>query len=394
MWQNIFHWHTSKSFTKILTHNIHLVQGNVRFILHSIGMLRILNGALYFRNFYTGKEWRGPKSERDESEFALGNSSNNICLHAVNTFYNVASFFDVTGRKTFLDLYLLDGEMDVTQSQTKAARHAESVDVKSYVNVELYGRINDMGWSGIQLAKNFNAKDESLSKLPETIFRRAVRKYVQASLALFPALYGLLRVRTSRSVVISTLEMIILFLDNPDNREVFLHTPDCLLSQLVHLLWIPRLGPDSLEYVDPIINSVSRVSAMKLLGGYDISVDYEVRDRSLEILQKLTEMSVDLKRRTGRKIVISQTECYNVDVAKPTNKLCTRLYDAILPALTTRVGREQSSQLAAKLLSNLASIEENLGGIKYAERKILKAASSTSPEIAKILFNEVLSKIE
>jgi len=354
-----------------------------------------LIGSLYFRNFYTGKELRGAKSERDDSDFVLvGNSSNNMCLHAINAFHNMASFLDVTGRKIFLDLHLLDGDLDVTQSQTRASKNAEYVDIKSYVKAEMYGKIQNMGLTGLQLAKNFNAKDETLSKLPEDIFRSAVKNYVRASLTLFPPLFGLLRVRTSRAVVISALEMIILLVDNVDNREVFLYTPDALLCQLIHLLWIPRLGPDSLEYVDPVQNSVSRVSAMKLLGGYDIAVDYELRDRSMEILQKLTDLSDDLKRRAGRKIILSQAEAFDVNVAKTTSQPNTRLYDAILPALTTKVGRDATPHFAAKLLSNLASVEENHVGIMYGERKILKATTTSNVEISAILFNEVLKQID
>ena len=369
------------------------VQENMRFILHSFGMMRVLIGSLYFRNFYTGKELRGPKSERDDSHLALGNSSNNICLHAMNTFFNMAPFFDVTGRKMFLDLYLFDGDLDTVQNQTKGPRSSETVDIKAYINADRYGKIKNMAWSGLYLAKHFNAKDETLSRVPDGLFRPAVRNYVRASMALFPPLVGLLRVRTSRSVVISTLETIILLIDNPENREVLLLTPDALIGQLIHLLWIPRLGPDSLEYMDPIINSVSRVSAMKLLGGYDIAVDYEVRDRSIEILQKLTDLSDDLKKRAGRKIVISHTESYSVDVAKVTNQPCTRLYDAVIPALTTNVGRDHTALFAARFLANLASVEENINGIQYAERKILKATTTTNSEISAILFNDVLAKI-
>ncbi len=356
-------------------------------------MVRILTGSLYFRNFYTGKEARGPKSERDESTITLGNASNNICLHAVNAIFNLASFLDITGEKMFLDLYLFDGDLEPVQNQTKGAKSNETVDVNDYIDPSIYGKIKNMAWSAMFLAKHYSNKDGILTKIPEGLFRPAVRNYVKALWTVFPPLTGLLRVRTSRSVVIATLETIILLVDNPGNREIFLHTPDALLGQLVHLLWIPRLGTDSLEYVDPIINSVSRVSAMKLLGGYDIQVDYEVRDRSVEILQKLTDFSDELKIRVGKKIVITPSDNYNVDKATVFNQPCTRLYDAILPALTTKVGRDHTAQFAAKFLANLASVEENRPGILYAERKILKATTMVSPEIATILFNEVLEKV-
>lgn len=377
----------------MIVRNLSYVQGNIRFILHSVGMLRILIGSLYFRNFSTGKEFRGTKSEREESEQNLGNSSNNVCLYAIGAFHNLAPFLDITGRKVFFDVYLLDGRVDVEKSQTKAARYAESVDIKSVVDAKLYGKIQDMGLAGMEFARNYNAKDENLTKISDEVFRQAVKKYVRSYFELFPAIFGILRVRTSRAVVVHSLEMMILLVDNPDNREVFLHTPDIILAQLIHLLWLPRLGPDSLEYIDPIINSVSRVISMRLLVGYDMSVDYEIRDRAVEVLQKITEMSDDLRRRAGRKIVITPSDNFAIDDAKITNVPCTKLYDAIIPMLTTKTGREHTPLFAAKLLAQLASVEENQQGIKYVERRIINATSSTQKEVTQILVKDVLQTI-
>ena len=47
------------------------MQGNVRFIMHSFGMMRVLTGSLYFRNFYTGKEFRGTRSGKEETDFGI-----------------------------------------------------------------------------------------------------------------------------------------------------------------------------------------------------------------------------------------------------------------------------------------------------------------------------------
>jgi len=377
----------------LILRNLSYVQANTRFILQSIGILRILVGSLYFRNFMTGKEVRGPKVDRDDVDADNGNSSSNMCLHAINAFYNLAPNLDVTGEKIFLDFHLLDGTLDVTQVQTKTSKTTDTVDIKSYVDADKCGKIHGMGMVSLQIAKNFNIKDEKLTKLPDNMFRPVVKQYVKASMAIFPAFYGLLRVRTSRAVVIGSLEALILMVDNQDNKSIFLHTPDTILHQLVHLLWIPRLGPDSIEYVDPLRNAVSRVSGMKLLGGYDIAVDYEVRDRSVEILQKLTDMSDDLKRRVGRKFVVSQTDDFDVNVVRYAGQLNTRLYDAILPALTTKVGRDHTSQFAAKLLSNLSSVEDNLNGIRYIERKLLRAMDNVTPVISHIISNKILSCI-
>lgn len=367
------------------------VQGNVRFIIYSIGMIRILVGALYFRNFSTSKTERALK----ENEVETGNSTNNMCLHAIHTFHNLAPNLDISGRKLFLDLHFLDADIDVTESKTKAARYADYVDVKSYVNGNECGLIQKMGVSGLKIARNYNIKDETLENVDESLLRPFVKDNVRATLRIFAPIFSLLRVRSSRAVVVSTLELLMVFLDNPDLNEVFLHISDQMLFQLIHLLWIPRLGRDALEYVDPVYNSVPRVSNMKLLGGYDVSVDYEIRDRSIEILQKVTDSSDDLKRRFGRRMIASQSDKFELCSVKITDQLNTRLYDALIPALTSKVGREHTPNFAASLLANLASIDDNLPGLLYAERRILRAAASLSSEsaVSKILFNDVLGRM-
>lgn len=375
----------------MIVRNLSYVQGNVRFIIYSIGMIRILVGALYFRNFSTSKTERALK----ENEIETGNSTNNMCLHAIHTFNNLAPNLDISGRKLFLDLHFLDADIDVTESKTKAARYADYVDVKSYVNGDKCGLIQKMGVSGLKIARNYNTKDETLENMDDNILRPFVKDNVRATLRIFAPIFSLLRVRSSRAVVVSTLELLMVFLDNPDLNDVFLHISDQMLFQLIHLLWIPRLGRDALEYVDPVYNSVPRVSTMKLLGGYDVSVDYEIRDRSIEILQKVTGLSDDLKRRFGRRMIVTQSDKFELCSVKITDQLNTRLYDALIPALTSKVGREHTPNFAASLLANLASIDDNLPGLLYAERRILRAASSLSSEsaVSKILFNDVLGRL-
>ena len=144
------------------------MQGNVRYLTHSVGMIRILTGSLYFRNFKTGRTERGPKSDRDESDIGAGNSANNICVHALHALSNLAPSFDTVGRRTFADLYLFDGDQDLTQNQSssRSSKSTDSVDVKILVNEENYGLINPLGFGAIFIAKNFSVKDESFAKIP------------------------------------------------------------------------------------------------------------------------------------------------------------------------------------------------------------------------------------
>ena len=74
------------------------------------------------------------------------------------------------------------------------------------------------------------------------------------------------------------------------------------MQRLLDLLYIPRLGPDSLEYIDPVQNIVTRVTTLKLLMGYDATVDTDVRDRALDFLVPLLELDSPrlAQRETGR----------------------------------------------------------------------------------------------
>ncbi len=358
--------------------------------------MRILTGSLYFRNFKTGRVERGPKVERDEIDIDAGNSGNNMCIHAIHALSNLVPSMDITGRKVYLDLHLLDGQLDVAQSQTKAAKHADSLDVKTLINAKEYGKINEYGLGAIFIAKHFSVRDESFAKIPDSAIKPFVKKYIRASLTMFPPLVGLIRLTTSRAVVMAALDLMNVLIDHEENRTMFEYISDEILYHLGRLLWKNRLGPDSLEYVDPIINMVTRVVTVKYLGGYDSNVDYELRDRAIEFLVKLTDLSPELKRRVGKKIVYTPTDDYGISIAIPTDVPNTKIYDALVPALTTKVGIIQTPLLAARLLQNLASLPENYCGVLYLQRKIIKTVTTVgfdNEQISDILFNQVLNKI-
>ena len=377
----------------MILRNVSFVAQNVRFMTHSIGCLRILIGSLYFRNFVTGKTERGPKSEREDSgELGTGNSYNNIALHALHTIHNLAPWIDASGQKLFRDLFLFDGNLDMAQ-HIRSNKASDAVDVKTVVKHQDYGRIHSYGVGGMYLAKRFDTKEETFH-IAEGAIREVVGRFIRVTRALFPALVGTLMVTTSRSVVVATLELLKELMDPPENQSVFEGVSDLVLYQLVRLLWIPRLGPDSLEYVCPLRNMVTRVSALKLVCEYDSAVDYELRDRSLELLVKLTGLNADLKRRVGRKITTATTEDFGINVVTKAEGTNPRLYEALIPSLTTKVGRDATPQLAATLLSHLAVVPENQTGLLYAQRKILRAAGNADPNVAKILHNNVLCHIK
>ena len=114
--------------------------------------------------------------------------------------------------------------------------------------------------------------------------------------AVFPALSKLLTDSTSpRLVIMTALDLLQEFInharvgvvgevdveaDLPDARSIVVHMPTKVLNRLSDLLYVPRLGPDSLDYIDPVHNIVTRVTTLKLLMSYDATVDTDVRGMS------------------------------------------------------------------------------------------------------------------
>mmetsp|Transcript_30970 Transcript_30970/g.71373 ORF Transcript_30970/g.71373 Transcript_30970/m.71373 type:complete len:169 (+) Transcript_30970:3-509(+) len=144
-------------------------------------------------------------------------------------------------------------------------------------------------------------------------------------------------------------------------RQILQQIPFDVMQRLVDFLWIPRLGPDALDYVNPIHNIVSRVSTLKLLMGYDATVDTDLRDRSLDVLVPLVNHFPQDKDEYGG--------CRGVHAFAP------RLYDALVPILTTQVGRNDAPMLANSLLKALSRHPKNRDGLIYAQERILSLAS-------------------
>ena len=107
---------------------------------------------------------------------------------------------------------------------------------------------------------------------------------------------------------------------------------------------------------------VSRINALKLINGYDATVDYELRDRTIDLLLKLTDACPNLKQHLG---------FYK-------GRTNMQLYHDLMPALTTRTGRSETPQFVANILSNLASIPENKHAIEYLQEKIFHIITITS----------------
>jgi hypothetical protein len=149
--------------------------------------------------------------------------------------------------------------------------------------------------------------------------------------------------------------------------------PDGLLDRLLDLLYVPRLGPDSLEYVDPVKNVVTRVTTLKLLAGYDATIDYEVRDRILELLVPLMEL--DSPRMAARIGSRGQTAR-------------TKVFDSVIPVLATIVGRQEAPVWADQFFRELNAAPENRVGFLYAQERLVELATRDA-RVASLVFNHL-----
>jgi hypothetical protein len=148
-----------------------------------------------------------------------------------------------------------------------------------------------------------------------------------------------------------------------------------MLKRLIDLLYVPRLGPDSLDYVDPVHNIVTRVTTLKLLVGYDATVDTDVRDRALDVLVPLLEL--DSPRMAAR-----------LGFDPVTGRVRTRLLDALVPILTTAAGRNEASMLASQLFRELSKAEENKQGLQYVQERLVELASRDA-RVSQLVWNHL-----
>lgn len=250
-----------------------------------------------------------------------------------------------------------------------------------------YGLSSFLGFGGMNLAKRYDAKAETLENIPDSVVWGLVGSHVRTVLALFPALLAALdpddvtsAAGWHRPSVQAVLELLAALIENPDNKGVFLCVPDALLRRLTDMLFLPRLGPDSMDYLDPVSNVVTRVVALKLRMGYDATIDSDMRDRACDLLVKLTDSTRCAGRLVRRRHGASS------------RRMNVRLYDSLLSMISSSSGRGDAGPLAARLLSNLALVPGNKGML-YVERKLI-SMSAKDPRIANIACNGIFNRVK
>lgn len=401
--------------------NLSYVAQNLRFLYHSEGVLRILTGALYYRGYSLGGGGSGD-DRGGEDKLSSWSHLSNMCVQSVQTLINMAPLIDVTGRQIFIDRIFLEAhdskevlctipDQQPPPSNEGGGAAAAPVAAKK----KNYGMSTFLGFGGMHLAKQYDTKAETLENIPNSAIWELVGSHVRAILSIFPALSAILdpnditTMSTSasgwhRPSVQAVLELMTALVENSDNKDVFLCVPDAVLHRLTGLLFMPRLGPDSMDYIDPVSNVVTRVVALKLQMGYDATIDSDMRDRACELLAKLTDLSLGIKRRLGMASSISsmaQRENDDSNVLAPSilqsdqisspRRMNVRLYESLLSMISSSSG--DAASLAVRLLSNLALVPENKAGMLYVETKLI-TMSGKDPHIANIACNGILNRIK
>jgi hypothetical protein len=321
-------------------------------------------------------------SHERELEYG-GMPTYNLALHALYTLLNMAQQpqLDVTGQLQLCDSLFLD-------------------------NAPL---LQTLGMGGMQLARAFHPKEQHVVvDIPISSVMEIATLHLQQVWSLFSALAHVITNPTCPrlllmlaldflkeccnqvgSVVLSSDYHHPTDDDNNNNNNnnnniptmaaILRELPSEVIDKLVDCLWIPRLGPDALDYVNPVHTMVARVGFLKLKSGYDATVDADLRDRALDVL--VPWLSLD-EAHLAPKLGFSRGDG---------DKTTLSFWNALVPILTTRVGRNDAPSLAAQVLKYMASSSENQEGLLYIQEYILELASRDA-RIAQLAFTHLYRK--
>eukprot|EP00980_Cylindrotheca_fusiformis_P006310 scaffold1352_cov144-Cylindrotheca_fusiformis.AAC.16 len=360
----------------VIFRNLSFVAANLRLLAYSPSVLQVLTGCLY--------EGSAGKSFGSGDDYSASSSnSSTLALPALHVLVNLAPYLDVTGQKLLCDkLFYAVGTSD---------------EAPMVPSPETFGKAagGSWGFGSLWLAKRFDTKEDLVQDISPKLLRMLTEDHLVGVWSIFPALAHVLTDSTaSRLVIMMTVDLLQEFINHaraglvgsvedqeesseiPSTRAILVHIPNAVLGRLADLLYIPRLGPDSLEYVDPVHNIVTRVTTLKLLMGYDMTIDTDLRDRALDVLVPLMELDTPrMARRLGADKGSS-------------GKIHSRLYDAIFPILSSTAGRNEAPLMATQLLLELSKAKENKRGCILLQERILELASKDA-RVAQLAFNHL-----
>jgi len=350
----------------VVVRNLSFMSANSRFIVHSADLLHMFAGCLHSASplYSLSLPEFSQEDDLQNGPISSPSHSKNFALHTIHTLMNISPHLDVTGRRMFGEFMLMERTFDENSNQ----------DIKALLPQKTVDTSTCLGMGDWYVARRFDPKEEAISKISNEAVYSLCGAHIQASAVIFPLIERLIHDSPNRNTLMATLDLLRDLIGISENLEICSNIPVALLKRLVDLMCVPRLGPDSIDYIDPITNIVTRVNTLKLTGGYDSMVDSDVRDRSLECIEKLSGLSTDMKKRLGE------------------DELFPSIYDHLVPILSTQVGRNDAPQLAGKVLVNLALVPENRQGMMYIQGRLLELASSSS-SVGYFAYNNILNQL-
>jgi len=359
----------------IILRNLSFVSANLRLLAYSNDVLSILVGCLYEES----------SKQAGGSDPSNGNG-NVLAMNALSILINLAPHLDVTGQKLFCDKLFL----------SSAATSAPPEEGAKLPDPKSFGQVvgGSWGFGSLFLAKNLDSKEDSVQNIDKEMLLQLTQDHLVRVYAIFPALLHVLTdTMATRQVIIVGLELLQEFINHanvdvfanaedqdpeemPDTRTILISIPSNLLNRLADFLYVPRVGSDALEYVNPITNIVTRVNPLKLQAGYDGLIDTDVRDRTLEVFVPLLQL--DSTHGIAKQIGT------NLDTKLPN----IRVFDFIFPILSAQTGRNEAPLLAIQLMRELNKAKENKLGFLFLQERIV-ALASKDPRVAHLAFNHL-----
>ena len=392
--------------------NLSFVGANLRMLAYTPSVISVLIGCMYECHEDFGSagaasttDYRG-SSSRDSGQYSSGHSTSaseeaakaalgriNLTVNAMQTLIHLIPYLDFSGQKLLADRLFYSPH---------SIKEGPMVPDSSSFGQTASG---SWGFGGMWLAKRLDTKEDVMSDVTKDFLLTFASDYLVAIWSLFPALaHVLTNPHCPRSVMLVAVDLLQELISQarvgvvgsvdledqedeiPTLRAILVRMPDAVLDRLVDLLYVPRLGPDSLEYLDPVHNIVTRVTTLKLLMGYDATVDTDLRDRTLDVLVPLLEL--DSPRMASRLGMHTYSDMKRKDSKPLLPMVRTRLWDALVPILTSKVGRNEATLLASHLFRELAKARSNQMALQYVQGRLVELASRDN-RVANLLWNHL-----
>jgi hypothetical protein len=383
--------------------NLSFVGANHRMLAYTPDVLALLVGCLYDDGTNEACCTGGDGLEDYNS------ASSNMPVNAMQTLIHLSSYLDVSGQKLLADKLFYS--LSIAKDGPLVPTHASGA----------FGQAvgGSWGFGGMWLARRLDTKEDVVADVTKEFLLTMTADYLVGIWSLFSALAWILTNPLSpRPVLLMAVDLLQEFINHarigvvgsvdlsenedeiPPMRAILVNMPDAMLTRLVDFLYVPRLGPDALEYLDPVTNVVTRVTTLRLLMGYDATIDTDIRDRALEVLVPLLELdSPRMAARLGTERTNTKKASRACDGQKQVGAVISesinnfkprmRLLDAIVPILKSSAGRNDAPLLASQLLRELSKAKENRVGLLCIQERLVELASNDNQRVSSVVWNHL-----